>query len=321
MNLRRVFADICRGYSVSEWHKKTVYIKHLTHFDQVGIDEIYDGAFKNAVERGIRTKEAKLELLKGMGLWVIKDEVALKQQEDYVKGLRIGKSKMIFNSQIEAQNKVLAVEETKLSKMVKHKEDLIDLTAEEVGDRRVQFTYLSQAFYPDKSLTHPLFSDRDMHQMDDDQIMELLNLYIESTGNFTSANIKNISVASYFTNLFYLCGDNITSFFGKPMCELTAQQSNLISYGMYYKNILTNHDVPEEMRSNPDRLEEYVNRNTALQKVLAKTEGAARVGLVASAEDFKAMGLTNSTEEIQKTVAKEYKNGMEAAKDLGYKIT
>ena len=102
MNLRRVFADICRGYSVTQWRGKPAYIKHLTHFDQVDIDEVHDAAKADAIRRGIKTEEERLKWLADRKMWVIKDEIALRQQRDYVKGLQISKTKYFSSLQIDA---------------------------------------------------------------------------------------------------------------------------------------------------------------------------------------------------------------------------
>jgi hypothetical protein len=321
MNLRRVFADICRGYSVAQWDDKPVYIKHLTHFDQVDIDEIHDEALATAIKRGIRTEEAQLKWLAGRAMWVLKDEIALKQQRDYVKTLIQTQKKQFASAQIKALQVTIEAEALKLAKMEAHKDDLVSLTAETVADRKVQFTYIATTFYRDDTLKHRLFTDAQMRDMDDDQTAVLLDIYIESISRFSTTNLRTISVANYFVNHFYLCGDDVTPFFGRPICELTSQQANLLSYGVYFKGILTNNQVPDEFRSDPDKLESYVNRSAALQKVLAKTEGAARVGLVMQQEDFKGLGLQDGTAQMQETVAKQYKNGMQAANDMGYRVT
>lgn len=318
MNLRRIYADICRGYSAVEWQDKLVYVKHLTSFDQVDIDEVRDIALADAIKRGIKTEDERLKWLEKRGLWNGTKEMELNEQRDYVKGLLLTKTKLIFRAQIDSHNITVDREQIKLNEMIAHKEGLIDLTAEHVADRKVQFSYIQQSFFEDQDLKKKLFTKEDMQSMDDDSTSELLSLYITNIGSLSTESIKSVAVSSYFTNGFYLCADNVSLFFGKPICQLTTQQVNLLSYGMYYRNILANNDVPEEIRDKPDRLEEYVNKSAAFKKILAKTGNAGRVGLMASAEDFKLLGINNDIGIIQEAASKEFKNGMEGANAMGY---
>lgn len=319
MNLRRVYADICRGYSVAEWRGSPVYIKHLTTFDQVDIDEVHDNALAEAIRRGVPTEEVSLKRLAARKLWVTKDQIALNQQRDYVKTLAITKTKLIFAAQIEAHTKTMVEEQLKLIEMMDHRANLIGLTAEIVADRRVQFTYLRQAFRRDETLKGHLFTEADMKRMDDETNEGLLDLYVGSINLFTTDALRRIAVADYFTNAFYLCGEDTLAFFGKPMCDLTAYQVSFLSHALYFKSIILNHNIPDDVRHEPDRLEEFVNRGVALNKVLAKADGA-RVGLVGTPEDFKALGLKDGTAEMHGIIDKGYKSGMEAASALGYKV-
>lgn len=318
MNLRRVYADICRGYSVAEWREKPVYIKHLTTFDQVDIDEVHDNALAEAIRRGVPTEETILKRLADRKLWVTKDQIALNQQRDYVKTLGITKTKLIFAAQIETHVKIMVEEQIKLVEMMDARANLIGLTAETVADRKVQFSYLRQAFRRDETLKSHLFTEADIRAMDDETNEELLTLYVGCINRFTTDALRHIAVTDYFTNAFYLCGDDTLAFFGKPMCELTAYQVSFLSHALFFKSIIMNHNIPDDIRHEPDRLEEFVNRGAALNKVLAKADGA-RVGLVGTAEDFKALGLRDGSADMQGIIDKGYKSGMEAASALGYK--
>lgn len=319
-NLRRVFSEICRGYSVAEWRGKPVYIKHLTHFDQVDIDVFHEKALAIAIKKGIFTRETKLKWLSEQGLWTTKNEREVTIQSDYVKTLGTTLKSLFAEVQIRAHKETTEREKDKLAKMIQVREDLVDLTAETVADRKVQFRYILHAFYAEETLTKRLFTERDMDRWDENDSYGLLDLYVNRVSDYGSSSIRKIAIADFFTSYFYLCADDIPSFFGKPICSLSVYQINLLSYGSYFKNVLSNHQVPDHVKDDPDKIEDYVNRKGAFDKVVEKTPDRGRVGIFASAGDLAAMGVRDDTSTVRAAANKQHKSGMEAAKDLGYTV-
>lgn len=319
LNLRRVYADICRGYSTATWRGEPIYIKHLTHYDQVDIDVYYEGALRAAKGRGFKTRAERLKWLSDKGLWARRDDSDLDMQRAYVDNLDKTRSKLYIQSQIKGITQTLNEAREKLFKDIRRRDDLIGLTCEQVAEQRVQFHYVYLSCFRDRALTQPVFTLDDLAQIDDDESDELITFYVAAIRCLDIEAIRRASLAPYFTNHFYLCGEHLHTFFGKPVCDLTSHQVNLLSYGMYYKNILSANKVPDEIKNNPDKLEEYVNKSAAFKAAIAKTGGeGGRIGIVgATPDDFKALGVEDSTKTMQEAAERGYTNAMDAAKDMG----
>jgi hypothetical protein len=103
------------------------------------------------------------------------------------------------------------------------------------------------------------------------------------------------------------------------MCDLTNYQVNLLSYGLYYKNILSQNKVPDDISNNPDKIEEYIKKTKNFKEAVDRTAGAgSRIGIVgATSEDFKALGIEDGSKMIQEAANKNYTNSIDAAKEMG----
>lgn len=317
LNLRRVYAEICRGYSVESWKGDILYIKHLCHFDQVDIDLYREELFSTAKNKGIKTEKERLDWLEEKNLWNKSRESDLAMQKNYIDNLEKTKNKMFLKSQIDQIATTLTEARIKLRKDSNEKEDLIGLTCERLADQKIQFYYIYLSCFKDKALQNRLFTLEDLDQLDDDESIEIMKVYINSIQRFRMFNLKKISLASYFTNYFYICGENIASFFNKPIAELSSYQVTLLSYAIYYKNLLTTNRVPDDIREDPDKLEEFINKNKNVAEALSRVKSqGGRVGMVgATKEDMESLGMRNSTEEMQNIAKKEFNNSLDAAKD------
>lgn len=316
--LRRVYAEICRGFSVASYEDRPLYVKHLTVFDQTEIDVLREDAFENALSRGVKTEEAKVAWLTTKGLWAKKDDAEIKMHQDYADALYKTRSKQGIKAQVEQTNKQIREAEDKLDELTSRRARLIGLTAEQVADQKVQYEYMRLSFFKDERLEKPCFTPKDITKLDHQEADSLLYAYIAIINRFAPDTLRRITIAPYFTNSFHLVGERVDTFFGKPIIELTVYQTNLLSYGRYFASLLSQNDVPKEMLNNPDKIEEYVmrsrNMKTALDKVAAGAENVAIFG--ASKEDFDAMGVKDSTDRVRQDITKNVSSGLQDKKAL-----
>lgn len=321
-NYRRIFADICRGYSISSWKGRQIFIKHLSQLDQVEIDDFYDLALKNAIKRGIPTQKNRLQWLNKKKWWTDKEEIELMQQRDYVSGLMKGRDKLLFEAQKKQQDQIIDVERKKLDKLIEKKSSLIELTAELVAHERCQYQYILSSFYKDKNLEIPLFNQQDIDDLSHEDSAELMQIYVDMISKFTDNVFKKIAVSNFFISYFYLCEDDVSKFFDRPIIKLSFHQMNLISYGTYFKKIMSQNEIPNSISEDPEKIEEYVKTRKNWKEVMDKTgDTGGRTGLVgASQADFDNLNIRNSAADMNNIIQKGYTNAMDAAKDLGYTI-
>lgn len=315
-HLRRAFSDICRGYTVDKWNDKTVYLKHLTHFDQVDIDRVYDDELAATKRRGIPADADRMKELEGKGLWTKKDETDVARKRDYIKNLEKTKEKLMFPSQVEGHQKTIDVEVKILNDILSKRHRLIGLTAEHIADQRVQYEYIRLSFFNDAGLSEPMFTQDDINYLYEEESLALLMFYVDVVNRFGPDTLRRIAIAPFFTNYFYLCGEDLSTFFKKAICDLSIYQIHLLSNALYFKRLMSQiEDIPPEMRDDPEAIESLAKGRSARDTVLAKAGNGQRVGLFGAKDsDFKAMGLKNETAAINETAQKGYKSGMDAIK-------
>lgn len=313
--LRRVYSEVCRGYSEAQYAGKLAYVKHLTIFDQIEIDTVRDQSFDRAASRGIKTEVVKLKWLADKGLWVAKDEADLSVQRSYIDNLEKTRGKLPIKSQADQMTKQIEEARAKVGRETERRTRLIGLTAEHVADQRVQYEYIRLSFYEDRALTQPLFSPSDIGNLTDEEADSLLFDYIGVITRFSPENLRRIVIAPFFTNQFYLAEDRIETFFGRPMVDLTIYQANLLSHGQYFRSILTQNDLPKELLTNPDKIEEYVMRSRNMKAVVNKAGNHDRVAIIgATGDDLKAAGLEDGSATVRADINRQVRNGMQAAK-------
>lgn len=318
-NLHKIYKDICRGYSAGKWDNKDIFIKHLNHFDQGEIDEYYEHQLAAAIKGGIASKKEKSQWLKDNKLWSDREEMDLVEQKDYVENMEKTKSKLFLKTQIDQYTKILKDEWKKYYEMVERREKLFGLTAEYRASQKVQYYHILISFYKSEDLKDRLFTLKNINQLDDDESLELLNAYVNSISDFGLNNIKKISISDFFLNYFYLCGDNIFNFFHIPIYKLTIYQSNLLSYGTYYKNLIANEQIPDNFRDDPDRIEEFVNKSKNMKELLSKTGGqGGSTGIVgATKQDFDTLGIKENRGMMKEAMDKGITNITDAIKLAG----
>lgn len=288
-NLRKIFVDICRGYSDHLLNDKHIYIRHLSHFDQINIDDKYDIFYSEAKNRGLYTFNDKIKFLESEGLWSKKNQQEIDETQNYLNNLKITKNSLAFKSQIDPINKQIKEAEDKYIKLITNKNNLIGMTCENYANRKIELFYIELLFYSDNELKDKLFHKQEFDNAEEDLIDKLLSLYSSFVISFSNENIKKISVSNFFTSLLYL-SDNLESFFGKALCNLTFYQSNLLSWGIYYKNISKNNEIPNDIMEDPDKIEEFIKKSINIKQIMERS-GGQRVGIVgATNKELKEVG-------------------------------
>lgn len=289
----RIYSEICLGYSEDIWQNSAIYIKHLSNLDSIEIDSFYEIALEKTKLVGIQTYKEKLNWLINKRLWDTNKDIEINKQKNYVESLQGTIQKLVFKSQKEQIEKTLKEELDKLNILLQERENLIGTTAEKIANQKVQFHCVQVSFFKDRELKNKFFTLEEINSLDDEDSYKLLSFYIDNIEKFNIKNIKKVAISNFFTNLFYICGDNIQSFFGKPIYLLTNYQSNLLSLGSYFKNLLSsNNNLPKDIIDDPEKIEEYIQKSRNFNETLDKIDPNAKsVGIVANSQDFKDMGL------------------------------
>lgn len=291
---RRAFVDICRGYSLAKHKSQNIYVKHLSNFEQVEIDEYYDRCLESVKKQKIPSKAEKLKWLEDKKLWTPQQEKDLVAKKFYLDGLNKTKDKLFLKSDVDRHKETIKKATADYNKLFVEKDSLLGLTQEKIAETRMYNYYIFISFFKDPELKKPIFRREDFDDLDDFELDEYFAIYLKSIEHLGEKGLKKVAISPFFTSLFYISEDT-TSFYERPMSRWTFYQTNLIHLGQYFKSIVQNHpNLPEDVRNDPDKLEEYVKMATRLKEVVDKNpgkEGGFR-GIVASPEDLRHMGLT-----------------------------
>lgn len=300
--LRRLYGDICRGYTVGSWKGETVYIKHLSQGEYGNIDSFTEGHLAAAKARGVPTREEKEEWLRETGQWSDRQEIDIKGQKDYVENLVKTKATAKYASQIENFNKQIAAERKRLNDMLAKKERLFGHTADQYAEQKAQFYYIYLSFHRDEALTTRYFTLEDLNEMDDEDSQDLFLSYLDFVEDFKLENVERISISHYFTGAFYLCGDDLSTFFARPMWQLSLYQTNLLSSGHYFRSIMQGENIPQDIRDNPEKIKEFVSASKNVKEMMAKSgKDGSNVGLVgATAKDLASQGIKDDRSAFSK---------------------
>ncbi len=293
-SLSKVYAEIVRGKSEVRWGDKAAYLKHFTCFDQAELDEYETQEKATAIKRGIPSREAKEKWLIENGLWSAKEERELGQQRDYLRNMDKTREKLMSKSQVSQHDEAVKAETKRYNEMYRKKDSLFGLTAEDCANRRLQFYQIHLSFYEDAALTKRLFPQRD--DLDDEESVEVLNAFIEAITPFSRDSIRRVAVSPFFLNAFYLCGDDPTRFLGKPLVELSIWQTSLISSGLHFKQIFSNHEVPDHIAAHPDKIDEWLQQVRNIKDAAARHSGEGSTGLMAGSGEMEAAGLNVDTQ-------------------------
>lgn len=301
VDLKAVFVDVNKGYTKLKTNILAdgfAYIKHLTLFDNVKTDKLYDECLQKAKDNNLPTEKEQVEYLKKEELWTHKEDKKLQELTSYTGNLKSTKSKLFLKSQIEPINKEIRQNQIKIQSLQTQKDQLMGFTAEKYAAKRANEIYIKHALYRDAEFESKSITDDQFNEMSDDVLSALTSDYNKFTEHLTIENLKKISLMSFFCNYFYLCDDNPYTFYGKPVVDLTFYQAELFAYGRYFKNLASNAKAlpPEEIRDDPDKMIEFYEMRSNADEVMDKLEQksgdkSGATSLVgATKEDLEALG-------------------------------
>lgn len=316
-NYNILFSEIINGYSRLIHNSiGDIFLKHLSYTEISDLDVNYykfiDIAKKN---RFPIYKEREEQIIKD-GSWKRGDEIELIEYEKLVQNLKISYSKeflhskrLIIKGQIESCNEGL-------NRLRIKKNYYIGKTAEQWANNKITEYKISNSLFLDDKFTKKIINDE---LLSEESHGELLDIYYSCEEKFNSDSIKKLSLSGFFTNIFYLCEDDVMSFYGKPVIKLTDYQVSLFTYARYFKNILSQRsDIPKELASNPDEIINWIELKTNAEKakVFDEEEVSASSLIGATKDDYKRLGIETGSgnNKLNETLKK--KGGVLRAEDL-----
>ena len=319
--LKLVFSEIVEGYSLTRSELfGDLKIKHINNYDSAKTDIKNNYYFEKAVSQGLPKREEKLEYLIKEKIWDPEKDKEADRLKEMLKGMNRTKSKLFLQAQIDAIKKDIVDNEIKLSNILAEKESVIGFTAEEYANRRINEYYMHISILDEEG--KQLFGENEFDELEQDQVNDIMQVYEKNNRKFKAEILKKISLADFFTNIFYLCEDNVFNFYGKPVIDLTFYQIEIYSYGRYFKSIIQNSEekIPDHIVEDPDRLIEWAESSKNVKEVLEKTSGDAESGassiMGATKQDLAKAGIDENQDVIDLSQKAQEKGGRLTMEDM-----
>ena len=319
--LKLVFSEIVEGYSLTRSELfGDLKIKHINNYDSAKTDIKNNYYFEKAVSQGLPKREEKIEYLIKEKLWDPEKDKEADRLKEMLKGMNRTKSKLFLQAQIDAIKKDIADNEIKLSNILAEKESVIGFTAEEYANRRINEYYMHISILDEEG--KQLFGENEFDELEQDQVNDIMQVYEKNNRKFKAEILKKISLADFFTNIFYLCEDNVFNFYGKPVIDLTFYQIEIYSYGRYFKSIIQNSEekIPDHIVEDPDKLIEWAESSKNVKEVLEKSSGDAESGassiMGATKQDLAKAGIDENQDVIDLSQKAQEKGGRLTMEDM-----
>ena len=110
----RLYNDIINGYSIVVYNGKEIYIKHLRDADYALFEHHKEIFRLEAIDRGLKTEEEHLQLLKDTGHWSQDEEDKYQHFIAEIKNLNKTSSQIFLESQRNIINKRIEEKEEEL---------------------------------------------------------------------------------------------------------------------------------------------------------------------------------------------------------------
>ena len=293
-NFRKIFAEICEGFSKTFYNGEIIYIKHLSHLDYVYFEDIQKQYEEDAKNKKLPNEAQKIDFLIKNNLWTKKKESEIEQLKDFISRLNDTKKKQILPSAIREYEIQIKQEQDKLNNIINEKYSLMGMTIESYAQRMVNDYYIINNIFKNKECTQLYFDKSSFEELNDEEVSEIIEIYNKSSNLFEEENLKQLALQDFYQSYYYLCNDNLKDFFGKPIVNLTFNQVKLGNFSKYYKALLESVDstkIPKESRYNPNKLENYINAKKESDKVLDSTGDGATSLVGATNKDLEELGL------------------------------
>ena len=287
--------EILRGYSViSTKQFKGIHVKHFSLLESIEIEEKYEENFQKAVEKGLPTIEERVKTNIEQEWWTDKKEKEFTKIPIEIGELRAAKSKFFLKRDIEKLANDIKQKEIRLLELETERNELIGYTAETFAGKKTNEFFIYFALRKGDNKT-PFFTYEEYDELEESILNDLVKAYNQHTLKFSQEEMKKIAICNSHMHMIYLCGEDLYSFYGKGVTELTLRQTDLYGLGRYFKNIIqeAKGKISDDVLEDPERLVEYVDGQKATENLDTKkseeSSGMAIVG--ATKEDLKKLGL------------------------------
>jgi len=135
--------------------------------------------------------------------------------------------------------KIIESKKKDLSDIVWERKQILGRNIEDLIDEDLNDYVSFLSFYKDESCTIPIVSNYEEFQKMELSELNNINSFLSiHYNNFNEEKVKAVSCMPFFLNKFSYSKDDIQTFLGKPVNELTHNQNSIFSLGVRNLNII-----------------------------------------------------------------------------------
>ena len=287
-DLADIIVEIFDGFSVLDSSLGPIYIKHFHQLDTrkiLGKRKLY---IAQAEERGLLTENSILKMLFQDGMWDDKSEKEIQEKKKFIENLKNSISKIVLPSKRKEHKKLIDLEISKLNALSLEREKLIGLTAEKYAERKVNKEFFESLLFLDEAFKTSPFEDLDYQDIE--TAKELTDLEGKFFNRMSDENISK-AVLSPFFSPYMPYSEDVLNMFGEPLKNLTAFQLKMISYARSFLNIFKNsqNEIPDHIAKDPDLLIDFYNSQKTENNAKNKGESDATTYFGANRNDIEQL--------------------------------
>jgi len=316
VNFRHIFKDLVYGWSLIPFKENYAYLKHLSVFDQVDIEEVRQQYYDKAKSRGLPTEAEALVRLREEGMWTTEDEGKITEQRNFVDEAQKTKKQYYLKAEIEKANKDIKQAEVKMLELQAQREALLGQTCEKYATSRLSDHYILESLYSDDKLVTKVYNQEDVDEMSRGEMRDVVEKYNKTYSVFDDNNIQKVILQDFYQPYIPFC-ENVNNMFSKPLFELSVNQVKLIIYSRMFKSVFENYpNIPDRIKTDPAKIIDYVNAQEKAKDTLKNIdkEGASTI-VGAKKEDYEYLGIQQTEGNSLASILKE-KGGKMDMKDL-----
>ena len=287
-DLADIIVEIFDGFSVLDSSLGPIYIKHFHQLDTrkiLGKRKLY---IAQAEERGLLTESSILKMLFQDGMWDDKSEKEIQEKKKFIENLKNSISKIVLPSKRKEHKKLIDLEISKLNALSLEREKLIGLTAEKYAEKKVNKEFFESLLFLDDAFKTSPFEDLDYQDIE--TAKELTDLEGKFFNRMSDENISK-AVLSPFFSPYMPYSEDVLNMFGEPLKNLTAFQLKMISYARSFLNIFKNSqkEIPDHIAKDPDLLIDFYNSQKTENNAKNKGESDATTYFGANRNDIEQL--------------------------------
>lgn len=283
--LKRIYGEILIGYSSCIIDGKETYIRHFGPRQQAYIDSQYAHYLQHYVDEGIETEEDRLKEVLKSGIWTQDKEDSIVSLKGEILKLRNTESKLMFEIDKKPIQDRIQSKTKELQDLWIERTSMIGRTANAFADRKINELYVYSSLFEDPDFIKPLYSWGEWSELEEEDVIKVSDIYNKIIYQFEEDCVKHVSLLNIFQSYFALAGEDGFTFFNKPIIDLTFFQSQLVSYGRYFRSILnSDKKPPADVIGDPDKLIKWFDSSRKIEAATNKADGGT-VGFVGATNE------------------------------------